>query len=66
MTTIHDEPERFAASALEGFCDVHARLVCPVPGGADPGGAPARERRDAGLRNVTLLSLPPYSPELNT
>ncbi|WP_062205248.1 dihydroxyacetone kinase family protein [Aureimonas sp. AU12] len=34
MTSISDEPERFAASALKGFCDVHARLVRPVPSGA--------------------------------
>lgn len=33
MTTIFDEPERFAARALEGFCDIHARIVAPVRGG---------------------------------
>ena len=34
MTAIFDEPERFAATALQGFCDVHARLVRHVPSGA--------------------------------
>ncbi len=34
MTLIHDEPERFASSALEGFCDIHSHLVHPVRGGA--------------------------------
>lgn len=34
MTLIHDEPERFAQSALEGFCDINAHLVHPVRGGA--------------------------------
>ena len=34
MTLIHDEPERFAQSALEGFCDIHSDLVHPVRGGA--------------------------------
>jgi dihydroxyacetone kinase len=33
MTTIFDEPERFAARALEGFCDINARIVAPVRGG---------------------------------
>ena len=33
MTTIFDEPERFAARALEGFCDINARIVTPVRGG---------------------------------
>jgi D-erythrulose 4-kinase len=34
MTLIHDEPERFAQSALEGFCDINAHLVHHVRGGA--------------------------------
>ncbi|RIY02028.1 dihydroxyacetone kinase family protein [Aureimonas flava] len=34
MTLIHDEPERFARDALEGFCDVHSHLVHHVRGGA--------------------------------
>ncbi|WP_416354962.1 dihydroxyacetone kinase family protein [Aureimonas phyllosphaerae] len=34
MTLIYDEPERFAQSALEGFCDINAHLVHPVRGGA--------------------------------
>ncbi|WP_062228384.1 dihydroxyacetone kinase family protein [Aureimonas frigidaquae] len=33
MTTIFDEPERFAARALDGFCDIYARIVAPVRGG---------------------------------
>lgn len=33
MTHLFDDPEAFAASALQGFCDVHSRLVRPTPGG---------------------------------
>lgn len=33
MTSIHDEPETFAATALAGFCSIHARTVRPVSGG---------------------------------
>ncbi|HTI00034.1 MAG TPA: dihydroxyacetone kinase family protein [Acidisoma sp.] len=33
MTHLFDDPETFAAQALQGFCDIHARLVRPVPGG---------------------------------
>lgn len=33
MTHLFDDPEIFAAQALQGFCDVHARLVRPTPGG---------------------------------
>lgn len=33
MTHLFDDPETFAAQALQGFCDVHARLVRPTPGG---------------------------------
>jgi dihydroxyacetone kinase len=33
MTHILNDPETFAASALEGFCDVHARRVRATPGG---------------------------------
>lgn len=33
MTHIVDAPEDFAATALKGFCDIHARLVRPTPGG---------------------------------
>lgn len=34
MTSIFDEPERFAATALAGFCDVHSHLVHGLRGGA--------------------------------
>lgn len=34
MTHIHDDPESFAPTALAGFCDLHDRLVRPVPDGA--------------------------------
>jgi dihydroxyacetone kinase len=33
MTHLLDDPEAFAATALQGFCDIHARLVRPTPGG---------------------------------
>jgi D-erythrulose 4-kinase len=33
MTHLLDAPENFAAQALQGFCDIHARLVRPTPGG---------------------------------
>ncbi len=33
MTHLFDEPSDFAASALRGYCDVHARLVRPTEGG---------------------------------
>ena len=33
MTHLCDEAEGFAAAAIDGFCDVHARLVRRVPGG---------------------------------
>jgi len=33
MTHLFDDPETFAAQALQGFCDIHARLVRPTPGG---------------------------------
>lgn len=33
MTHLFDDPEVFAATALQGFCDIHARLVRPIPGG---------------------------------
>jgi dihydroxyacetone kinase len=33
MTHLLDDPEAFAATALMGFCDIHARLVRPTPGG---------------------------------
>jgi dihydroxyacetone kinase len=33
MTTIFDDPADFAATALAGFCAVHAGQVRPVPGG---------------------------------
>jgi dihydroxyacetone kinase len=33
MTHLLDDPEAFAATALLGFCDIHARLVRPTPGG---------------------------------
>ncbi|GAB0116693.1 dihydroxyacetone kinase family protein [Acidisoma sp. 7E03] len=33
MTHLFDDPEDFAARALHGFCEVHARLVRPTPGG---------------------------------
>lgn len=33
MTHILQEPEDFAADALRGYCDIHARLVRPVRGG---------------------------------
>ncbi len=33
MTHLFDEPEVFAASALQGFCDIYSRLVRPTPGG---------------------------------
>jgi len=32
MTNLIDAPEAFAAQALQGFCDIHARLVRPTPG----------------------------------
>ncbi|WP_062111555.1 dihydroxyacetone kinase family protein [Aureimonas sp. AU40] len=34
MTSIFDAPERFAASALAGFCDVYSHLVHATRGGA--------------------------------
>ncbi|MFF2031711.1 dihydroxyacetone kinase family protein [Arthrobacter sp. NPDC058192] len=34
MTRIFNNPSEFAEEALAGFCDVHANLVRPVPGGA--------------------------------
>ncbi|KAB0679002.1 dihydroxyacetone kinase family protein [Aureimonas leprariae] len=34
MTRIHDDPERFAATALDGFCRLHPRHVQRVAGGA--------------------------------
>ncbi|WP_432396659.1 dihydroxyacetone kinase family protein [Pseudarthrobacter sp. L19] len=34
MTKIFNDPSAFAEEALAGFCDVHADLVRPVPGGA--------------------------------
>lgn len=33
MTHLFDDPEVFAATALQGFCDIHARLVRLTPGG---------------------------------
>jgi dihydroxyacetone kinase len=33
MTHLLDAPEAFAEQALQGFCDIHARLVRPTPGG---------------------------------
>ncbi|MCB8880533.1 dihydroxyacetone kinase family protein [Acidisoma cellulosilytica] len=33
MTHLFDDPEVFASAALQGFCDIHARLVRPTPGG---------------------------------
>jgi dihydroxyacetone kinase len=33
MTHLLDAPEAFAAQALQGFCDIHARLARPTPGG---------------------------------
>ncbi len=33
MTRIIDDPENFAATALEGFASVHSRIVRPVRGG---------------------------------
>jgi dihydroxyacetone kinase len=33
MTHLLDDPEAFAITALQGFCDIHARLVRPTPGG---------------------------------
>ncbi|MGI4745890.1 MAG: dihydroxyacetone kinase family protein [Janthinobacterium lividum] len=33
MTHILQEPEDFAADALRGYCEIHARLVRPVRGG---------------------------------
>jgi dihydroxyacetone kinase len=33
MTHLFDDPEAFAATALQGFCDIYARLVRPTPGG---------------------------------
>lgn len=33
MTHLFDDPETFATQALQGFCDIHARLVRPTPGG---------------------------------
>lgn len=33
MTHILQDPEDFAADALRGYCDIHARLVRPVRGG---------------------------------
>ncbi len=33
MTHLLDAPEDFAAQALQGFCDIHARLVRATPGG---------------------------------
>jgi dihydroxyacetone kinase len=39
MTHLLDDPEAFAAQALQGFCDIHARLVRPTPGGVLRAGA---------------------------
>lgn len=33
MTHLFNDPETFAAQALQGFCDIHARLVRPTSGG---------------------------------
>ncbi|MCB8874886.1 dihydroxyacetone kinase family protein [Acidisoma silvae] len=33
MTHLFDDPDDFAAAALHGFCDIHARLVRATPGG---------------------------------
>ena len=33
MTHLCDDPETFASTALQGFCDIHARLVRLSPGG---------------------------------
>ena len=44
MTRIFNDPSEFAEEALAGFCDLHADLVRPVPGGAVRRRRPSRPK----------------------